>query len=133
MSSVETIQIYRCLCDLQRLRILNLLKEGPLCVCHLIEILEADQVKVSKQLRYMKELGMVKSDRVAQWMVYRLADPENKLLQTNLQCLQDGTQESVCFAEDSVKQRQIRCRIAIENPVCADGIEHLAQMKGSQS
>ena len=52
------IQIYKCLCDELRLRILNLLQEGPLCVCHLVEILDCEQVKMSKQLRYMKELGM---------------------------------------------------------------------------
>ena len=125
---METLQIYRCLCDLQRLRILNLLKEGPLCVCHLVEILEADQVKISKQLRYMKELGMLKSDRVAQWMVYRLADPENALLETNLQCLQDGCREARCFADDSKKQRQIRKRIARHNPVCSEAIEELARL-----
>lgn len=124
--TVETLQIYRCLCDLQRLRILNLLKEGPLCVCHLVEILEADQVKISKQLRYMKELGMLKSDRVAQWMVYRLADPENALLQANLQCLQDGSRESKCFSDDTKKQRKIRRRITREHPVCAQGIAELA-------
>jgi ArsR family transcriptional regulator len=125
---METLQIYRCLCDLQRLRILNILKEGPLCVCHLIEILEADQVKVSKQLRYMKELGMLKCDRVAQWRVYRLADPDNALLQTNLQCLQDGTQESRCFSDDLKKRTRIHRRIARENPVCAEGIEQLAAL-----
>lgn len=123
---METLQIYRCLCDRQRLRILNLLREGPLCVCHLVEILEADQVKVSKQLRYMKELGMLKSDRVAQWMVYRLADPQNALLQTNLQCLQDGSQEAECFADDARKQREIRRRISTEHPVCAQAIAELA-------
>lgn len=122
---METLQIYRCLCDLQRLRILNLLKDGPLCVCHLVEILEADQVKVSKQLRYMKELGMLKCDRVAQWMVYRLADPENALLEANLQCLQDGSSESRCFADDTKKQRRIRRRIVKEHPVCAEAIAEL--------
>lgn len=128
MQTVETLQIYRCLCDLQRLRILNLLKDGPLCVCHLVEILEADQVKVSKQLRYMKELGMLKCDRVAQWMVYRLAEPENPLLRTNLQCLQDGSRESGCFADDTKKQRQIRRRIVKEHPVCAEAIAGLANL-----
>ena len=58
-------RIYKCLCDPLRLRVLNLLQEGPLCVCHLMEILDCDQVRMSKQLRYMKEQGMVDGERVS--------------------------------------------------------------------
>jgi len=110
--SVNLVSIYKCLCDHQRLRILNLLRDGPLCVCHLMEILEADQVKISKQLRYMKELGMVEAKRQAQWMVYRLAHPEHPVLAENLKCLQDGACEEVCFAEDTAKRQQLVARIA---------------------
>lgn len=72
-----------------------------------MEILDADQVKVSKQLRYMKELGMVEAERHAQWMVYRLADPEHPLLAENLKCLQDYSSEDVCFAEDNAKRKAL--------------------------
>ena len=104
---MEIVRLYKCLCDLQRLRILNLLKDGPLCVCHLVEILESDQVKISKQLRYMKELGMVESERRAQWMVYRLADADNPLLNENLKCLQDCAGETVRFDRDLQERRRI--------------------------
>jgi ArsR family transcriptional regulator len=108
---MNTVSIYKCLCDVQRLRILNLLSEGPLCVCHLMEVLESDQVKMSKQLRYMKELGMVEAERKAQWMVYRLAEPSHPLLEENLKCLQDCAGEAACFAEDSAKRRQLVARL----------------------
>ena len=110
------MQLYKCLCDLQRLRILNLLKDGPLCVCHLVEILESDQVKISKQLRYMKELGMVEGERRAQWMVYRLADADNPLLNENLKCLQDCAGETVRFDRDLQERRRIidSLRLSIE-------------------
>ncbi|MGF1530797.1 MAG: ArsR/SmtB family transcription factor [Puniceicoccaceae bacterium] len=97
---MKVINIYKCLCDIQRLRILNLLRAGPLCVCHLMEILQADQVKISKQLRYMKDLGIVQAERRAQWMVYSLSEDTNPLLSENLKCLQDCFHEQVCFAED---------------------------------
>ena len=71
---------------------------------------------------------MLKCDRVAQWMVYRLADPENALLRTNLQCLQDGSLESKHFAEDTKKQHRIRQRITREHPVCAEAIAELAAL-----
>ena len=107
MQCMEIIQTYKCFCDTQRLRILNLLKDGPLCVCHLVEILESDQVKISKQLRYMKELGMVEGERQAQWMVYRLADADNPLVVENLKCLQDCFTEELCFGEDLRKRSRI--------------------------
>lgn len=77
-----------------------------------MEILDADQVKVSKQLRYMKELGMVEADRQAQWMVYRLAHPDHPILAENLKCLQDCATEDVCFTEDSAKRKQLVARLA---------------------
>jgi len=116
---MEYIQIYKCLCDTQRLRILNLLREGPLCVCHLTEILDADQVKISKQLRYMKTLGMVIGERRAQWIFYRLADPENSLLQENLKCLQDSASEQLCFTEDLQLRQKVLERFCKETPECA--------------
>ncbi len=102
--NVNIIQVYKCLCDELRLRILNLLKEGPLCVCHLVEILECDQVKISKQLRYMKELGIVKAERCAQWMVYRLAEQDHPLLAENLKCLQDCASEQLFFRKDLLRR-----------------------------
>ena len=97
---MDVLQVYKCLCDGLRLRILNVLAEGPLCVCHLMEILGCDQVRMSKQLRYMKALGMVEGERRAQWMVYRLADPESPILLENLKCLQDCADGELGFAED---------------------------------
>ena len=119
---MEIIQIYKCLCDVQRLRILNLLKDGPLCVCHLVEILNSGQVKISKQLRYMKELGMVEDERVAQWKVYRLADSANPLLQENLKCLQDCYGDSIDFNLDVQKRSVVINRTQRENAACAQAI-----------
>ena len=41
---MNLVQMYRCLCDETRLRILHLLKQGPLCVCHFQDILQLPQV-----------------------------------------------------------------------------------------
>jgi len=108
---MDLIKVYKCLCDEQRLRILNLLKDGPLCVCLLMEILDADQVKVSKQLRYMKDQGLLVAERQSQWMLYRLAEPANPLLMENLKCLQDCKREYPSFTRDQRKRAAILKRI----------------------
>ena len=86
-SAMEASDIYKCIADPQRLRIINLLNEGPLCVCHLQEILDATQVKMSKQLAGMKQLGIIESRREGTWMVYSLIQPVNGLIQFNLDYL----------------------------------------------
>ncbi|WP_309397348.1 ArsR/SmtB family transcription factor [Cerasicoccus maritimus] len=119
---MEVVKIYKCLCDEQRLRILNLLQEGPLCVCHIMEVLDADQVKISKQLRYMKEQGMVECERKAQWMIYRLADADNPLLLDNLKCLQDSAGESLRFEVDLAKRAEVVKRFCETSPDYMDQI-----------
>lgn len=121
---MDVIHIYKCFCDRQRLRILNLLREGPLCVCHLMEILEVDQVKMSKQLRYMKELGILDSERRAQWMVYRLAEARHPVLEENLKCLQDCAGQELCFAEDLRKRAVLVAQLSKSPTACAAEIVH---------
>lgn len=119
---MDFVSVYKCLCDVQRLRIVNLLLEGPLCVCHLMEILGAEQVKVSKQLRYMKELGLVEVERHAQWRVYRLTEAEHPLLVENLKCLQVCAGEELCFAEDLGKRAAVLKRMEGEATCCAEAL-----------
>lgn len=115
---METIQVYKCLCDTQRLRILNLLSASPLCVCHLQEVLGETQVKTSKQLAYMKKLGVLVSERHGQWMVYRLPDEPHPLLTANLQCLQDCGTEMEIFRQDLATRATILKRIANQGAEC---------------
>ena len=119
---MNTIQVYKCLCDELRLRILNLLRQGPLCVCHLMEILDCGQVKMSKQLRYMKELGIVEGERQAQWIIYRLADPDHPLLAENLKCLQDCAGEELCFHSDLKRRRELLRRLRSTPSGCSEAL-----------
>jgi DNA-binding transcriptional ArsR family regulator len=82
---MELTLLYKCLADQTRLQILNLLKEGPLCGCHFMEVLGLPQVKVSKQLNYMHSLGVLAKVREANWMIYSLAEPVHPVLVKNLE------------------------------------------------
>lgn len=119
---MEVINIYKCLCDEQRLRILHLLKDGPLCVCHLMEILGCDQVKISKQLRYMKDLGLIEGERVAQWIVYRIAETTSPLLEENLKCLQDCAGERLGFSKDAQLRKALLAKLNSQPSACASAI-----------
>ena len=97
---MKLAQIYRCLCDETRLRILHLLKQGPLCVCHFQEILQLPQVAVSKHLGYLRRTGMVEARRHEQWMIYSLPPSPGRELDLQLSCLQDCVQTEPAFRTD---------------------------------
>ncbi|MDF1755995.1 MAG: metalloregulator ArsR/SmtB family transcription factor [Verrucomicrobiales bacterium] len=102
----EYISVYKCLCDRTRLRILNLLQQGPLCVCHVQHILGEPQPKVSKQLNYLKRHQMIESVRNANWTIYRLPEEPQPLLEENLKCLQDLAFQKSIFLEDLARLKQ---------------------------
>ncbi len=97
---MELIQIYQCLCDRTRLRILHLLDQGPLCVCHFQEILGEPQVKISKHIAYLRERAMVVAERQQNWMIYSLPQNRDAELEANLKCLQDCAQSDPVFKRD---------------------------------
>ena len=105
---VNLIQIYECFCDRTRLRILNLLTQSPLCVCHFQEILNEPQVKISKHLGYMRSRGIVTATREQNWMIYSLPKKRSRKLEKNLKCLQDCVQSDHIFAHDFTKLAQLR-------------------------
>lgn len=104
---MKLIQIYECLCDENRLRILNLLSVTPLCVSHLQKVLQLTQVKISKHLIYMKERGLVEAMRVENWMLYSVAKKVCPELESNLRCLQDCSREYPIFVKDMKRLKSI--------------------------
>ncbi len=116
---MELIRIYECLCDRTRLRVLALLGGGPLCVCHLQEILNEPQVKISKHLGYLKTRGLVEAKREGNWMMYKLPAKPSRELKANLACLQDCAREDPAFRRDTAKLAKLRTRLAKSACPCA--------------
>jgi ArsR family transcriptional regulator, arsenate/arsenite/antimonite-responsive transcriptional repressor len=115
---MELVQIYDCLCDRTRLRILHLMLGGPLCVRHFQEALREPQVKVSKHLGYLKQNGLVQAERCRNMMIYRLAEKSNRQLKANLACLQDCAREEKVFREDAARLAKLRQTFDDDTPVC---------------
>jgi ArsR family transcriptional regulator len=109
---MDLIQIYECFCDRTRLRILHLLAQTPLCVCHFQEILNEPQVKISKHLGYLKEREMVMAERQQNWMIYSLPRKPAPELEANLKCLQD------CVLSDPVFRRDLKALAKLRATCC---------------
>lgn len=108
---MSPVSIYKALADETRLRILNLLQDGPLCVCHVQETLQLPQPKISKQLAYLKKHGLLQSRRHNNWTIYELATPTPDLLAENLESLQNSFQDAP-YCEDIDRLTKIDTSIA---------------------
>lgn len=105
---MDLVQIYQGFCDRTRLRIVHLLTQSPLCVCHFQTILGESQVKISKHLAYLRERGLVEVERDGNWMVYALPRKRAPELEANLKCLQDCLRSDRAFVRDRKKLALIR-------------------------
>jgi len=108
---MDPVPIYKALADESRLRILNLLRDGPLCVCHVQEALQFPQPKISKQLAYLKKHGIVQSRRYNNWTIYEIPDEPHPLLSFNLSQLEE-TFNSLPYSQDSNRLKKIDTSVA---------------------
>jgi len=75
----KLLDVLKALSDETRLRILNLLYEKELCVCDVMETLQISQAKASRHLIYLKNAGLVKDRKHAQWAYYALTRDDRLL------------------------------------------------------
>lgn len=69
---------FAALADKTRLRLLNLMRGGEVCVCFFAGALGTNNPKISRHLAYLKRAGLVTSRRDGKWMHYSIALPENQ-------------------------------------------------------
>lgn len=76
----ELADVYRALADETRLRILALLRDGEVCVCHLQGSLRLPQPTISRHLAYLRKTRLVEARREGVWMHYRLAAADSPVV-----------------------------------------------------
>src|SRR5438552_8966202 len=76
--------VFKALADPTRLRIIGLLADGEVCVCHIYESLRIPQPKASRHLAYLRRAGLVRTRRDGLWVHYRLAEPADPTIRTVL-------------------------------------------------
>jgi ArsR family transcriptional regulator len=75
--------LFLSLADGTRLRLLNLMRNGEVCVSSFTEILGQSQPKISRHLAYLRGAGLVEARREGKWMHYSVAaglDEKSRLL-----------------------------------------------------
>ena len=67
-------------------------------------------MKISKHLAYLRERGMVETERELNWVIYSLPQKLGRELVANLKCLQDCVQTDPIFKGDRKALTKLRAR-----------------------
>ncbi len=105
----STVALFKAFADPVRLRLLNLLADGEVCVCHLHEALELPQSTVSRHLAYLRKRGLVIGRKEGLWVHYRLAKPGGELHRTLIGSLGACGRAVASLAEDRKRLTGRRC------------------------
>ena len=72
LDSDRAVTLFHALSDSTRISILEMLRDGELCVCELQDELEAAQSRLSFHLRVLRDAGLVEDRREGRWSYYRI-------------------------------------------------------------
>src|SRR5690349_18186281 len=82
--------VFKALADKTRLRVLALLGNNEVCVCHLHDSLGLPQPTVSRHLAYLRRSGLVDVRRDGVWMHYRVATDLDPAVQSVVRAAVDA-------------------------------------------
>jgi len=105
----QSIELFKAVADPVRLRLLSLLVEGEVCVCHLHEALDLPQSTVSRHLAYLRKRGLVVGRKEGLWVHYRLAKPGSAVHRRLIDCVEVCGQEVWILELDRGKLSRRSC------------------------
>jgi ArsR family transcriptional regulator len=92
--------VCKALADRTRLRILALLGNNEVCVCHIHDSLGLPQPTVSRHLAYLRRAGLVDTRRDGVWMHYQIARSLDPSVRPVVQAAIDAVTRAPATARD---------------------------------
>lgn len=92
-------QVFKTLAHPVRIAILNILRDGEHCVCHMEAYLGLRQSYISQQLAVLREAGLIQDRRDSWNIFYRVINPE---IYTLLDAVQKLTGQTVASYDQPV-------------------------------
>ncbi|MEP6777181.1 MAG: metalloregulator ArsR/SmtB family transcription factor [Chthoniobacterales bacterium] len=105
-------RVFKTLSDPTRLRLLNLLAKGEVCVCDLASTLAIVQPKVSRHLAYLRRAGLVDARREGKWMHYRQVEHPHPAVRHVLMAVRAWMAHEPPMARDLKKLKRVCCETA---------------------
>jgi ArsR family transcriptional regulator, arsenate/arsenite/antimonite-responsive transcriptional repressor len=98
----NTELFFSALADKTRLRLLNLMRDGEVCVCFFAETLGTNNPKISRHLSYLKRADLVSGRREGKWMHYRINEPTDQ----NAKAVLDATMKMLASDQEMQRDRK---------------------------
>jgi ArsR family transcriptional regulator len=109
----KIIQMLQACADPTRLRILSLLRDGPLCVCDLVAVLGLSQPLISRHCAVLRHSELVLAKRVEKWVLYSIDRSNTKFMNTISAILAQ-------IAEDTlILEDRMRLNRRVSNGLCS--------------
>lgn len=105
--SAQLHQVLKAAGEPTRLRILNLLRRGGICVCDLQQVLQVPQYAVSRHLAALRHAGLVTDERVEQRVVYSLVPPRSAQLRGLRELLDSCGKQEKQLAKDLARLKTL--------------------------
>lgn len=105
----DLVTLFQALADPTRLRLVNLVAEGEICVCFLVEVLGEPQPKISRHLAYLRNAGVVEARRDGKWIHYRLAEDVSPEVRKVLATITEAMAESRAMQRDRIALAKACC------------------------
>jgi ArsR family transcriptional regulator len=93
-------EVFKALADTTRLRILALLGNDEVCVCHIHDTLGLPQPTVSRHLAYLRRSGLVDVRRDGVWMHYQVARSLDPVVRRVVDAAVDALKQIPATARD---------------------------------
>jgi len=96
----ELENLFKALADKTRMRILALVGNNEVCVCHIHDTLGLPQPTVSRHLAYLRKSGLVAARRDGVWMHYQLSRSLSPVVQSVVAAAVDALQQLPAATQD---------------------------------
>jgi len=106
----ELLIILKAISNPVRLRIMKLLENNELCVCHIVNSIGLKQSTISKHLSILKNAGLISDRKIGLWVYYRLS--KEKLNEYNIKVnsfLKKCLNEDQIILNDKKRLSNIKC------------------------
>jgi ArsR family transcriptional regulator len=113
----DLVTLFNALGDRTRLRILNLVAGGEVCVCYFVELLGEPQPKISRHLAYLRRAGLVSARRDGKWMHYRMTAPADAVQARVLECAIEALAGDRQMQRDRERLERACCAVRLPEPL----------------
>lgn len=107
----ELLNITKALADESRMRVLTWLRDGEMCLCQIVAMLQLAPSTVSRHMAVLQQAGLVVTRKDGRWMFYRLPGREaSASIRQTLKWLDKLVEQDADLSDDLKRLAQVRAQ-----------------------